>query len=104
MTEPKMKFAKHSFEGQVLHELSKIMGEMKDIRRREEKLMADLTVLQAQVASSIATEASAVTLIKSLESDPTALAAMVLSLQASQTALQSAIAAATPVPTPAPAT
>ncbi len=103
-TKPKkLKFDKYSFEGQVLHDLNKITAELKSLRRKEEKLMADLTALQAQVTSSIATEASAVTLIQALESDPTAVAAMVTSLQSSQTSLQAAITAATPAPAPAPA-
>jgi len=49
-TKPKkLKFEKYSFEGQVLHDLNKITAELKSLRRKEEKLMADLTALQAFV-------------------------------------------------------
>ncbi len=93
---------------QTINLLQQILQKLNSIQTEENKIMAVLDDLTAQVAQNTTVEGSALTLIQGLAaqlaaagSNPTALAALQTQLKTSADALAAAVAANTPA-APAP--
>lgn len=91
------------FENKVLKKLDEVITILNKIQGKEDKIMADLTALTAQVKANTDLEASAIALIQGLAAqiaaagtDPVALASLTDQLKASADALAAAVVANTP--------
>lgn len=94
----------------ILHKkLDDIIHLLHRLLEKENRIMADLTALTAQVQANTDAEASAITLLNGLSAqlaavatDPVKVAELATSLKASADALAAAVVANTPAAPPAP--